>query len=208
MLEALQAPWQPLFVDYLGGATRSTQWRADVNEMGEVPVLDDGARRLTQSGAILSYLATKHRAFGGDSEEQRLEILRWILFDNHKFTSCFASYRYLNSFAPGKPDIAVMQWLRGRIDSAFDIVNRHLRERSFLVGLSPTIADISLCGYLYYPEEETGFQVAQRFPHIASWLERLRDVPGWALPHEIFTDRLDGSVDSRVAAFGTRDGLG
>ncbi len=207
MLEALQQPWQPVFVDYLGGATRATEWRSAVNAMGEVPVLDDGAQRLTQSGVILSHLATKHCAFGGESEEERLEILRWLLFDNHKFTSCFASYRYLKSFAPGTPDIAVMQWLKCRIDSAFEIVNRHLRERSFLVGASPTIADISLCGYLYYPEEESGCQVAQRFPHIASWLARLTDVPGWAPPHEIFSDRADGSVGGRVGTFGRRNGL-
>lgn len=206
MLEALQEPWQPLFVDYLGGATRAPEWRVAVNEMGEVPVLDDGRRRFSQSGVILSYLASKHCAFGGESEEERLEILRWLFFDNHKFTSCFASYRYLKTFAPGTPDMGVMHWLRGRIDSAFGIVDQHLRDRPFLVGARPTIADISLCGYLYYPEEESGCQFVQRFPHIAAWLGRLRDVPGWAPPNEIFTDRSDGTVHRRASTLGRSNG--
>jgi hypothetical protein len=120
------------------------------------------------------------------SESERLEILRWLLFDNHKFTSCFASYRYLKSFVPTAPDPGVMKWLKSRIDSAFGIVNAHLHDRQFLVGTKPTIADISLCGYLFYPEEESGCGFVERYRHIASWLDRLRQIPGWAQPHEIF----------------------
>lgn len=192
MLRALRQPWDPVFVDYLGGATQVPAWREAVNEMGEVPVLEDGELRLTQSGAILDYLSRKHGAFAGESESERLEILRWILFDNHKFTSCFASYRYLKSFAPGTPDPGVMAWLKGRIDSAFGIVDRHLRGRSFLVGTKPTIADISLCGYLFYPEEESGCEVALRFRHLSAWLDRLRELPGWAAPPEMFPARAGG----------------
>jgi glutathione S-transferase len=155
------------------------------NEMGEVPILDDGERRLTQSGVILTYLAEKHKAFGGQSEEERLEVLRSLLFDNHKFTSYFASYRFMKAFGPSAPDAAVMNWLRGRLDNAFGIVNKHLSGRAFMVGQSHTIADISLSGYLFYPIEESGYEVRDRFPNIASWLERLRDVPGWADPYEI-----------------------
>ena len=153
--------------------------------MGEVPVLDDGARRLTQSGVILTYLAAKHGAFGGASEDERLEVLRWLLFDNHKFTSYFATYRFMKAFGPATPDPAVMNWLRGRLDNAFGIVDKHLAGRAYLVSKAPTIADISLCGYLFYPVAESGYEVAGRFPNIATWLERVREVPGWANPYDI-----------------------
>ena len=63
LLRALKQPWEPQFVDFMRGVTRSGEWREATNEMGEVPVLDDGERRLTQSGVILSYLA-------GDGEAQ------------------------------------------------------------------------------------------------------------------------------------------
>ena len=185
LLRALNQAWEPEFVDFMNGATRTGEWREGTNEMGEVPVLDDGARRLTQSGVILTYLAAKHGAFGGASEDDRLDVLRWLLFDNHKFTSYFASYRFMKAFGPVAPDPAVMNWLRGRLDNAFGIVDKHLAGASYLVGNAPTIADISLCGYLFYPSAESGYEVARRFPNIAAWLERVREIPGWANPYDI-----------------------
>ena len=185
LLRALHQPWEPVFVDFMSGVTRTTPWREQTNEMGEAPVLDDGARRLTQSGMILTYLARKHGAYEGATEEERLEALRWILFDNHKFTSYFASYRFMKAFGSGTPDPSVMSWLRGRLDSAFAIVNNHLASRAFMIGSAPTIADFSLSGYLFYPTEESGYQISDRYPHIAAWLTRLRGIPGWANPYEV-----------------------
>jgi glutathione S-transferase len=56
MLELAGADWTPRFVDYFGGETSTPAYRA-INVMGEVPVLEHGARRLSQSGVILDYLA-------------------------------------------------------------------------------------------------------------------------------------------------------
>lgn len=185
MLGCLRAPWSPVFVDYMNGATKDETWREKTNEMGEVPVLEDGDLRLTQSGAILTYLAYKHGRFGGSDDSERREILRWLLFDNHKFSSYFVSYRFLKSFGATAPDPSVMAWLRGRIDAAFAIVDKHLGMSSFVVGNSPTIADFSMCGYLFFPEEESGCQVRQRFARIARWMERIQSLEGWADPYAI-----------------------
>ncbi len=185
MLRALGVAWQPVFVDFMGGATRTPAFREQVNPMGEVPVLDDAGLRLTQSGVILTYLAQKHGAFGGTDEAQRLEVLRWLLFDNHKLTSYFASYRFMKSFGAAEPDPAVMAWLRGRLDGAFGVLDEHLARRRFTVGDAPSIADFSLCGYLFYPVEESGYDVAGGFPHVAAWLDRLRALPGWASPYDV-----------------------
>ncbi len=185
MLRALQQPFETVHVDMFAGVTRDPSWRAGTNEMGEVPVLDDGARRLTQSGAILGYLARKHGAFGGRDDDEQLDVLRWLLFDNHKFTSYFASYRFMKAFGPVAPDPAVMAWLRGRIDNAYGIVDRHLAGRAFMVGDAPTIADFSLSGYVFYPVEESGYEIDERFPHVAAWRDRLRALPAWASPYDV-----------------------
>ena len=185
-LRALDQPFETVWVDYLqAGVTRDSAWRESTNEMGEAPVLEDGARRLTQSGAILSYLSAKHGKYGGRTEDEKLEILRWLLFDNHKFTSYLASYRFNRSFAPKPPEPAVQAWLQGRIDNAFGIVDRHLATTPFIVGGRPTIADLSLSGYLFYPVEETGYDLPARFPHLAAWVGRLKSIPGWASPYDV-----------------------
>lgn len=185
LLRLLNLPWEARFVDFMNGVTRSGEWREATNEMGEVPVLDDGQRRLTQSGVILTHLAERHGRFGGRTEDERLEVLRWLLFDNHKFTSYFATYRFMKAFGPSAPDPAVMNWLRGRLDNAFGIVEKHLAGRQFMVGEEPTVADLSLCGYLFYPVDESGYELAGRYPNIQAWLQRLQALPGWADPYDI-----------------------
>lgn len=187
-LQALGQPWEAVhlpFADFVGGLTRSDDWRQEVNPMGEVPVLEEGARRLTQSAAIMLHLAERHGAYGGADADGRQEVLRWLFFDNHKFTSYFATWRFMKSFAPSEPDPVLARWMRGRVDSAFAIVERHLSTRDHLVGEAPTIADMSLCGYLYFPAAESGYDLATSHPNMARWLQRLQALPGWKGPYEL-----------------------
>ncbi|HCI08782.1 MAG TPA: glutathione S-transferase, partial [Sulfitobacter sp.] len=60
-----------------------------VNTMGEAPVLVDTAAdyTVTQSGAIQDYVSHLSGKFAGTSPEERREVLRWVLFDNHKLSS-------------------------------------------------------------------------------------------------------------------------
>ena len=188
LLQALRQPWTAVhmpFADFASGVPRSDAFRQDVNAMGEIPILEVGDRKLTQSAAIMLYLSGKHGAYGGQSEDERQEVLRWMFFDNHKFTSYFASWRFTKAFAPVAPDPAIEKWLRGRIDNAFGIVERHLANREYVVGTQPTIADMSLSGYVYYPPEESGYDLAKQYPAITRWAERLKQLPGWKPPYEL-----------------------
>ncbi len=188
LLQALRQDWTAIhmpFSDFAAGVPRSDTWRQDQNPMGELPILEYENQKLTQSAAILLHLANRHGAFGGDTESDRQEVLRWLFFDNHKFTSYFASWRFTKAFAPVAPDPAVEKWLRGRVDNAFGIAERHLSNREYVVGSQPTIADISMSGYMYYPAEESGYDLAKQYPAIARWAERLRQLPGWKPPYEL-----------------------
>jgi glutathione S-transferase len=178
-------PWEPVFVDYMNGATRVPAWRESVNEMGELPVLETEGKRLSQSGAILLYLAEMTDAFAPQSDVERNEVLRWILFDNHKFTSYLSTYRFMRSFLPQPPDANVLAFLKGRFDNSLGIVDKHLGTSKFMAGDKPTIADFSLAGYLFYPAEEHGYDWAEVSPNVHAWLGRLRALPGWKDPYEL-----------------------
>ena len=182
MLNLSGCDWEPVVLDYLGGATRQEGFREEINELGEIPVLEHGAKRLSQSGAILTYLAEKTGRFGGRDEDEKLEILRWILFDNHKFTSYFATLRFLVGIQK-TGETPVTEFLRGRAQTAFGMVEKHLAGRDFLLGDRPTIADISMVGYLYYTEE-TGLDRAP-FPNITGWAKRIAALPGWTPPYDL-----------------------
>ena len=181
MLELAGAAWTPRFVDYFGGETRTPAYRA-INVMGEVPVLEHGARRLSQSGVILDYLAQTLGRFGPDGDEERREILRWLLFDNHKLTSYTATYRFMRTFTRNA-DAAVLAEFRKRAETAWGILDAHLDRRRYVAADRLTIADISLCGYLFWPEE-IGVDW-ERYPHLRDWLARIRDEPGWVHPYAL-----------------------
>ena len=62
MLNLVGADWQPIYVDFFkGGETRTPKYRAEVNEMGEVPVLVDGAKKLSQSARDPDLSRRTHR---------------------------------------------------------------------------------------------------------------------------------------------------
>jgi len=102
-----------------------------------------------------------------------------------KVAFLLATCRFMKAFGPSAPDPGVMAWLRGRMDNAFGIVDKQLAATPFIAGAKPTIADFSLGGYMFYPVEESGYEVAGRFPHIQAWLARMRALPGWASPYDI-----------------------
>ena len=186
MLNLIGADWEPIFVDFfVKGEQRTPEYRTDVNEMGEAPVLAYGDKKLTQSGVILTYLAERSGKFLPQGDDERLEVLRWIIFDNQKVNGFLGPYRFLLNFAKPKGDPAVLAFLKGRIDNNLAIVNKRLSDRPFILGERPTIADISLVGYLYYPPEEFGFDIAAEHAAIAAWLDRIRALPGWAHPYDL-----------------------
>jgi glutathione S-transferase len=181
MLELAGADWTPRFVDYFGGETRTPAFR-EVNVMGEVPVLEHGDLRLTQSGVILGYLADKLEKFGPRFAVEWREILRWILFDNHKLTSYTATLRFMRTFTEA-PDPAVLKFLRGRAESAWSVLNAQLATRPFVAGERLTIADLSLCGYLFWPEE-IGVDWDE-YPALRDWLARIAAMPRFKPPYEL-----------------------
>ena len=179
MLQLCGAKWEPRFVDFFNGETRTPEYRASINEMGEVPVLEHKGERLSQSGAILHYLADHFAKFQG---EDRQEVLRWILWDNHKLTSYIATLRFFIQFQK-TGETPVTEFLRGRVRSSLVILDKHLKQSAFVAGKTPSIADLSLCGYLYWPDE-FGVSWAE-FPLVDAWLERIKALPGWVHPYEL-----------------------
>ena len=178
MLNLIGADWRPIFVDYFDKVEpRTPEYRAKVNEMGEVPVLAHGERKLSQSAVCLTYLAARFGKFQPQGEDERLEALRWIIFDNQKVGGFLGPYRYLRSLAPTPGDPAVLAFLKRRLDNSLAIVDKRLAAHPFILGDRPTIADVSMCGYMYYPAEE----IRIRSPRGLRQYQRLaRSPPGAA----------------------------
>ncbi len=150
--------------------------------MGEAPVLEHRSKRMSQSGVILDYLVEQFGKFGWYDNSDRREILRWLLWDNHKLTSYTATYRFLRAFMPN-PNPVVVEEFRKRAESSWKILDAQLSDRLYLVGDRLTIADISACGYLFF-DDELGVDWNQ-YPNVRDWLERIRSAPRWKHPYQL-----------------------
>jgi len=184
MLTLCGQSFEPVWTDFGGGATRSAAWRASVNPMGEIPVLEEDGTRLTQTGPILLRLAERYGRFAGRDEGERFEVLRWLFWDNQKLTGFMAAYRYRRAFTPS-PDPRVLAFMRERIDDFLGILEHRVGDRPFVIGEQATVVDLSMCGYLLFPAEETGYDLAAGYPAVHAWLQRIAALPGWKGPYDL-----------------------
>src|SRR3981189_2147072 len=124
MLNLIGADWKPIWVDFFGkGVQRTPEFRTEINEMGEAPVLVPGGKKLTQSGVILTYLARRSGQYLAQGEDEELEALRWIIFDNQKVNGFLGPYRFLRNFAPAR-DPGTEAFLKGRLGNNLAIVDK------------------------------------------------------------------------------------
>jgi glutathione S-transferase len=183
-LELAGADWQPRFVDFFNGETRTPAYRT-INVMGEAPVLEHGPMRLSQSGVILDYLTGTLGRYGPQTDEERREILRWTLWDNHKFTAKIAAMRFqMNFIPPEKRDPAVIAFLDGRARAALKVLDTHLAARDWIATPRMTTADLSCIGYVFYADE-AGLDLAADYPNIAQWRDAIAALPGWKHPYDL-----------------------
>lgn len=190
-LELAGINWAPVFVDFFGGQMRSVAYR-ELNIMAEAPILIDGDFKLSQSGAIQQWAVDQSGRLGGVPED-KYEVLRWILFDNHKMSSQAGITRFLLNFLPeDKRPHEAIKFVQNRMIGALKTLNAHLDGRTWLVGKDMTIADIANCGYLFYPEPY-GF-VRTDWPNIDEWLKQIETTPGWKHPYDL----MPGNPSERV----------
>ncbi len=174
--------WEPVFVDFFNGATRTPEFRA-LNPMGEVPVLVDGATVLSQSGVIQYHAAETSGKLGGRPAGAH-EVLRWVLFDNHKVSGMAGPLRFNMNFLPeARRNADVIAFMAMRLASALTVLDRHLDGRDWIAGDGPTIADTANCGYLFYDEPFTFDRRAH--PNIDRWLGNIAALPGWKHPYDL-----------------------
>jgi len=184
MLQLCQADWKAEWVDFFNGENRSDEFRA-MNSMAEVPVLIDhtkGDTSFSQSSIILMHLADRFGKFMPDNRADELEMMRWMFFDNHKLTSYVATYRFLSKFLKKEGDPET-EFMKGRMMGALKVFNAHLESNDWVAAGQMTLADVSTCGYLFWPDH---FNVSwDDYPGIKAWLSRIQEQPNWAAPEAL-----------------------
>jgi len=165
--------------DILEGKTRTEEFLANVNANGRIPVLQIGDRYLPESNAACFFLADGSQLIPAD-RYARSDMLRWMFFEQYNHEPNIATMRFWIAFVGEDRlnDVQKMQ-IPGKREAgqaALALMDNHLKDRSFFIGNSLTLADIALYAYTHVAPEG-GFELAP-YPHVAKWLERVAAQPG------------------------------
>lgn len=162
-------------VDAPAAVRASPAFRA-LNPLGQIPVLEDGDLVLSDSNAILVYLARRYAAGSQwlpDEPIAAAQVQRWLAI-------AAAEMR----FGPAAARMIILWNGAGRLEEFHALAERllvfmdhHLANRQFLAAEHPTIADIS--GYPYIARAPEGKISLEPYPHVRAWLARVEALPGF-----------------------------
>ena len=176
LLAQLARPYERLHVDIFAGDTLTEEYAAK-NPARATPVLElDDGTLLTESNAILFYLA-QETPFLPRDPLGLAQVVRWLVFEQTDVMMTMGGLRFrllTGRLTPDHPD-AVRR--REGAYEALGLLELHLREREFLVEGRYSIADVAVYGYAHVAAE-AGLEL-ERFPAVQAWLERVAAQPGY-----------------------------
>lgn len=173
LLSLLQLPFVPIDVDLAKGAHRTPGFLAK-NPFGQVPVIEDGDVTLSDSNAILVYLASRYDTTGRWLPRDPLSAARiqqWLAVAAGPLAYGPAAARLVTVFG-AKLDHERAKTIAAQL---YKVVDAHLSERLFLVGDIPTIADVALYSYTAHAPE--GGVSLDDYGHVRAWLARIEKLP-------------------------------
>ncbi len=187
MLEETGLEYSTQWVDLAKGEQRQPDFLR-LNPSGRIPVLvdhDTGTSApfvLTQSTAILQYLAEKTQLLLPDSILARAKVYEWMYFHAADLGSVVFSAFYLENRSKPKQQQAA-ELLRKRVHELYRYFDLQLAEQEFLAGTSYSIADITAL-----PAVITQEQKLADYANLIRWLEQLKQRPavqrGMAVPEQ------------------------
>lgn len=173
-LRLLRLPFERVEVDLVRGMQRKPEFLA-LNLFGKVPVIEDDGAVIADSHAILVYLALRYDTSGRWLPREPLaaaQVQRWLALSAGPLVNGAANARWATLTGKGATPEAVetAQLLLRQME-------QHLAGREWLVGDTPTIADVAL--YTYTAHVPEGGVPLEPYPSVCAWLARIEALPGF-----------------------------
>ncbi len=175
MLSLLDRDFDLTEVDLVSGA----QWTpafVQLNPFGQVPVLESEGEVISDSNAVLVYLAMRYDGSGRWYPRDAVgasKVQRWLSIAAGELVAGPMTARLANVF--GMPvDKAKAQ---ASAHTLFSVMEAELARGPFLVGHHPTIADVAL--YTYTAHAPEGGIALEPYPAIRAWIGRIESLPGF-----------------------------
>lgn len=179
MLRMTRTPHSYVHVDLLTGENRKPDY-LKISRFGQVPALVCRGEAMCQSTRILEFLADQTGKFDGRSAANKRAVREWLNWCDDRLVNVSRT-RAAIRFAKAKPE--VVEFVKGNAKGALDVLNAHLKGRDFIVGKSPTIADIAA-----YPAVALADEAElnlKDWPNVHQWCVRMSKLPGSAKPYDL-----------------------
>jgi GST-like protein len=181
MLEEIGLPYEPHLVDFGKGDQKTPEFLS-LNPYGKIPAIIDpngpGGQPLplSESGAILLYLAEKTGKLLAADPSRRYETIQWVFFQMGAMGPMFGQVGFFHKFAGREyEDKRPLHRYRDEAKRVLAVLEGRLADRTWVMGDDFTIADVSMLGWVrnlvgfYDAGELVGFDELKRVP---AWLER------------------------------------
>jgi glutathione S-transferase len=169
-------------LDFAKGEHKNPEYLA-LNPNGAVPTLVDGDFVLTESRAIMQYLASKKPESGllPRDEQARADVTRWQFWDASHFSPQLGSLVFekliKGMMGMGEPDQRKCEEALGNFRRFGAVLNKRLEGKQYVVGNTLTVADLTLASSLMYAKQ-TEVPVSE-FSNVQSWFSRISDMDAW-----------------------------
>ena len=181
MLEEIGLPYEAHAVDTGRDETHTPEFLS-LNPDGKLPAIldpdgpDGTPLALSESGAILLYLAEKTGQLLPANPARRIETIQWVFFQMAGVGPMFAQFGFFHKFA-GRDyeDKRPFERYRAEAERLLNVLETRLDGRSWIMGKEFSIADIALLSWVrhfvgfYDAGPPVGFA---KMSHVASWLDR------------------------------------
>ena len=161
-------------VDLMAGAHKAPAF-LQMNRFGQVPVLDEDGVVVSDSNAILVYLAKKHRRADWlpETPEGTAAVQRWLSVAAGQIAFGPAAARLVTLFGAKFNAEEVIT----RAHAVLTVLDAELAGRSWIAASQPTIADVAL--YSYIASAPEGNVDLATYRNVQAWLGRMESLPGF-----------------------------
>jgi glutathione S-transferase len=169
-------------LDFAKGEHKSPEYLA-LNPNGAIPTLVDGDFVLTESRAIMQYLASKKPESGllPRDEAGRADVARWQFWDAAHFSPQMGTLGFekliKGMMGLGEPDGGKVQEALGNLRRFAAVLNKRLEGKKYIVGSALTIADLTIASSLMYAKQVEA--PLAEFPNVQSLFSRVSELDGW-----------------------------
>ncbi len=184
-LEETGLPYQLMPIDILKGEQHSPEFRI-INPNGKTPALEDDEVRVFDSTAILMYLAEKTGKLNGTAPD-RAELLSWMMFIATGIGPYSGQAVHFKHMAPEKLEYAINRYHR-EVQRHYQILDQQLESRTYIVGDTFTIVDISAWGWIDRATTVLGEEALGSYPNLKRWFETIDARPAVARARKLGQD--------------------